>query len=197
MKGKTDIFRPISILTVAVLVMGIGRSAGPAFAADRDDAMVVAGAKSEDPLIDQSFEESMLKHFEKRFFNRIDATDTQRGKLSSILENRLTATRPMREKLRQEVLVLTDLMDKDDATDAQISQQVAVVKGIRDQLADGRLTTALKVRAELTPAQRHQVSDRIRGFVSGDFKPHRMIGSLMPGRRVVGQLIPDQLNFGK
>lgn len=191
MKGKVHITGPISVLAISVLILGFGRSAAPAFAIDQDDVMVVAGGNSSDPLVDKGFEEAMLKHFEKRFFNRIDATEDQRGKLTSILQDRIAATRPLREKLRQEVLNLTDLMDKSDATEAQISQQAGVVKGIRDQLADQRLTTALKVRSVLTAEQRHQVSGRIREFVSGDFRPHRTLGSLMPGHRIVGLLTSD------
>ncbi len=191
MKGKAHLTGPISILAITALILGFGRSAAPAFATDQDDVLMVAGANSSDPLIDQGLEESMLKHFEKRFFNRIDATDDQRGKLTSIFQNRITATRPLRERLRQEVLNLTNLMDKSDATETQISQQAGVVKGIRDQLADQRLTTALQVRSVLTAEQRHQVSDKVREMVSGDFRPHRTVGSLMPGHRIAGLLTSE------
>ena len=190
MIDRSKIMRAIPILAIAILAASSGKLVAPALAFDHNDENPVAlSAKTSDPLIDKDFEDALLKHFQKRFFTRIDATDAQRGKLSSILQNRMTATRPLREKLREEAVTLTDMMAKDDTTDDQIAQQAAVIRGLRDQLGDERLKTVLQVRSVLTSAQRQQISDKLRGLLTGEFKPQRLIGGVLPGRLVIGQLL--------
>jgi Spy/CpxP family protein refolding chaperone len=123
-------------------------------------------------LIDKPFEESLIKHFSNRFFNRIDASDEQRQKLSSIITQRASETRPLREEVRAELVKLNGMMADNKSTDQQIAAEAQVLKGLRDKLMDERVQSALQIRAALTPEQRAQVSDRINGFLTGQWK-HR------------------------
>lgn len=123
------------------------------------------------PLIDSDFENSLVKHFEKRFFNRIDATSEQRHQLSEAISSRINATRPMREELRRQILDLTQLMADKDATDEQIIAKAHEVQEFSSKMVDERLKTALAVRSLLTQDQRQQISDQLSGLISGQWKP--------------------------
>ena len=189
MKGSSKIYRPVSLIALAGCGIWMCTFVKPVFADDH--VTTIIATKPAETAIDSSFEQCMLQHFEKRFFKRIDATDEQKGKLSTILSSRVEATRPLREKLRHELLAMTDLMAKDDATSEQIKRQQEVIKGIRDQLADERLKSTLQAREVLTPAQRQLIADKVRGFLSGDIKPHRLMGSSFPAKVLIGQLVSD------
>lgn len=60
---------------------------------------------------DPEFEQALLKHFEKRFFKRIDATAEQQDKISKLLEAKLAANREKRLASRQ---ALADQMSGGD-----------------------------------------------------------------------------------
>ncbi|HEY9870537.1 MAG TPA: periplasmic heavy metal sensor [Candidatus Obscuribacterales bacterium] len=126
-------------------------------------------------LIDRPFEECLIKHFQARFFNRIDATAEQRQKLSDIFARRAEETRPFREQLRQGMLELSDMMARDDVSDEQLTAKAHEVRQLRERVADERLKSVLAVRAVLTPAQRQQISGTISGLISGQWK--RRLGS--------------------
>jgi len=127
-------------------------------------------------FIDKDFEVALRKHFQKRFFNLIDASEDQEKKISTVLEERMDATRPQREKLRAEAVELTQLMAS-NASDDQIVDKVHEVRELRNKLMDERLTTALKVRSFLKPEQRKTISDKIVGFLSGNARP-RLLNNL-------------------
>jgi Spy/CpxP family protein refolding chaperone len=179
-----------SIVSLTAISIAAGSVFGPARAQVSDNQTIVAS--NDEPLVDKPFEECLLQHFEKKFFNRIEATGEQREKLSAILSERIGATRPLREKLRHEFLAMTDLMANDTATAKDISSQEKVVMALRDELADERLSTALKVREVLTPAQRQKISNRVHEFLNGDFKPGRLMGLGMPVNLVQGRLLSSQ-----
>lgn len=189
---RTNNAQPATLAAATFLVFICTAPAQPAQAAGNDDSDRTIASRAEGPLIDVSFEQAMLKHFEKRFFGRISATDDQRAKLSSILENRMETSRPLREQMRHEVLAMTDIMAKDDATDAQITKQQQVIKSLRNQLADGRLQTMLQVREVLTPEQRHLISDKVHWLLSSAPSSHRLTGGMFPARAMIGQLMLDR-----
>lgn len=121
-------------------------------------------------LTDRPFEECLIKHFQARFFNRIDASTEQRQKLSDIFSRRAEQTRPFREQLRQGMLDLSDMMARDDVSDEQLTAKAHEVRQLREKVADERLKSVLAVRAVLTPAQRQQISGTISGLISGQWK---------------------------
>jgi Spy/CpxP family protein refolding chaperone len=119
------------------------------------------------PFIDKEFEVALRKHFQKKFFNLIDASDTQRDQISAILDDRMEVCRPEREKLRSEAIELSQLMAS-NASDEQVRSKVKELREVHEKLMDDRLTTALKVRTILKPEQRKAVSDKIVALLSGD-----------------------------
>ncbi len=148
----------LSYLAVATAV--IAGSAQPVSAADGSDSK----------LIDKPFEQCLIKHFQTRFFNRIDASPKQRQKLGAIFARRSEETRPVREQLRQGYLELSEMLAKEDATDEQLTAKAHEVRGLRDKVMDERINSVLEARAVLTPAQRRQISDKISGLISGQWK---------------------------
>jgi len=125
------------------------------------------GVGSTAPFIDKEFELALRKHFQKKFFNFIDATDSQREQITSLLDERMESCRPQREKLKSEAIELSQLM-AGDASDEQIKNKLHQVQDARDKLMDERMTTALKVRTLLKPDQRKAVSDKIVSWLSGN-----------------------------
>jgi len=126
-----------------------------------------AGKAAGETLIDGDFEEAMLKHFEKRFFNKIDATEEQRTKLSDIFLKQMQGTRAQREAIRHKLLDLTDLIGAEGSTDDQIKAKISELREMREKLMDGRIDCALRVRAVLTPEQRKSIADRLASCLSG------------------------------
>ncbi len=137
---------------------------------------VLAGNTNTAPIIDADFENALRKHFQKRFFNLIDATSEQQANISKLLQERQEQTRPQREQMRQGLVELSQLMASDAATDDQIRDKVAKLKEMRSHIQDERLETVLKVRAQLTPEQRKTISDKISGIITGNIRPRRVIG---------------------
>jgi len=126
-----------------------------------------AGKAAGEKLIDGDFEEAMLKHFEKKFFNRIDATEEQKTTLSAIFLKQMQGSRAQREEIRHKLLDMTDMIAADGTTDDQIKEKIAEVRGLREKLMDSRIDTALKVRSVLTQEQRKTIADRLASCLSG------------------------------
>jgi Spy/CpxP family protein refolding chaperone len=118
-------------------------------------------------LIDKDFETAVRKFVSRRFYRRINASDEQRQKLDSIWTSTMETTRPERERLRQGLLELSDLMASDAATDEQISQKAHELRAMHEKINDQRLDSILKARKVLTPEQRKKVHARIADRISG------------------------------
>ena len=133
---------------------------------------VFAGGALAPKLIDKPFEECLIRHFQTRFFNRIDATKEQRQKLADIFAERSDETRPMREELRQGLLELNELMAQKDTSDQQIIDKAHQLRELRNKMMDERLKSVLMVRDVLTQGQRELISSRISGLISGQWNHH-------------------------
>lgn len=131
---------------------------------------VFAGPLNSDNLVDPEWESAVRKHFEKRFFNLIDATDSQKTQLDDLFRKRCEANRATREEVKEAAVQVSKMMADDAVSDDQIRAKVHEIRKIRQQLQDDRLETALKVRAILTKDQRQIVSDRVVGFITGNQK---------------------------
>lgn len=121
-----------------------------------------------DTLIDKDLEGALRNHFQKRFFNLIDATDEQKKELSAIIAAQAEEASPIRQELRSQVLDVNDLIADESTTDEQIKQRVEKIRALRDKLQDKRLETMLKVRSKLTAEQKQIVSARIKGILTGN-----------------------------
>ena len=125
------------------------------------------GTGASAPFVDKEFETALRKHFRKKFFNFIEASDSQSEQITAILDERSEACRPQREKLKSEAIELTQMMSG-EASDEQIRSKFQELREVRDKLMDERMTTALKVRALLKPEQRKMVSDKIVACLTGN-----------------------------
>lgn len=120
--------------------------------------------------LDPELETALKHHFEKRWFCLISATDEQQSVLSDILDRQVEQARPIRQKVRDQLLNLTDLMAGNSASDQEIKDKIEEIKGLRDQLSEMRVNTILKMRAELTSEQRRLMAQRAKGFLSGNLR---------------------------
>lgn len=145
------------ILPLAVLL--VAAAAAPAMA-----------APASEPGIDSEFEKCVVRHFQKRFFNRIDASDDQRDKLAALISRRMDESRPLRGQIRAKVLELNELMAGDSAPEEAIIAKAHEVRDLRMKLMDERLGSVLEARKVLTPAQRKQIAGRIAGLLTGEWK---------------------------
>lgn len=159
MKRKPLIARAIGLTSMLAAILMVSN---PVWA---DDS---AGLKA--PFVDKEFEGALRKHFQKRFFNFIDASEAQREQISTLLDERMEACRPQREKLKTEAIQLSEMM-AGEASDEQVRNKLHELREVRDKLMDERMTTALKVRTMLKPEQRKAVSDKIVALLTGNGKP--------------------------
>lgn len=151
-------FKEISLVFVtATLTLICTRSVGPAWAGEG----VLTGG-----IIDKEFEVALRKHFEKRFFSLIEADGAQRNKIDSLLSQRQEETRPLREQFREGLKELRQMMAGDSA-DEQIQQKIQDLRSLHNKIADARIDTALKIRANLSPEQRKTVSEHVSCLLSG------------------------------
>ncbi|PZM80461.1 MAG: hypothetical protein DKT66_14475 [Candidatus Melainabacteria bacterium] len=127
-----------------------------------------AGPLNSDSLVDPEWESAVRKHVEKRFFNLIDASETQKSQLDDIFKKMCESNRSTREQVKQGAVDVANMMADGSATDDQIRNKVADIRKLREKMQDTRLETALKVRAILTNEQRKVVSDRVVGFITGN-----------------------------
>jgi len=138
-----------------------------------------AGKSAGENLIDGDFEEAMLKHFEKRFFKRIDASEEQQTALSAIFLKQMQGSRSRREEIRHKLIDLSDSFAADGTSDDQIKEKVLEVRTMREKLMDTRVDTALRVRQVLTPEQRKTIADRIANLLSGNSPIKRKLGMMV------------------
>lgn len=134
-------------------------------------------------LIDKDFEVALRKFVSKRFFNRIDATNDQREKLSAIFSDTQESTRPDRESLRQGLIDLSSMMANDKVNDEDIAKKVHELRELRSRIMDKRLSAALAARKVLTAEQRQKIHDKITEVLTGGLKP-RAIGFLLNTNRL-------------
>jgi Spy/CpxP family protein refolding chaperone len=138
-----------------------------------------AGKAAGEVLIDGDFEDAMLKHFEKRFFKRIDATEAQQTQLSEIFQTQMKGSRSQREAIRHKLIDLADSFAAEGSTDEQIKAKVLEVRSMHEKLMDTRVDTALKVRQVLTPEQRKTMADRMSSLLSGNAVMKRRLGTMI------------------
>src|SRR5579883_2972342 len=150
----------------ALIVIGLLSAAGLA-TAQFDPAWAGRHIMAQ-ALIDPELEVALKHHFEKRFFNLIDASDDQKSKLDSLITKQMEAARPTRQKIRESLIDLSDMMADSSVSDDAIRKKVGEIRALRDELHEKRLDTVLQARAILTDEQKKIVSRRVRGILSGN-----------------------------
>jgi Spy/CpxP family protein refolding chaperone len=126
----------------------------------------VEAIETKNILIDKDFEVAVRKHLEKRLYNLLDASDAQQEKISKLLGERAEETRPEREKIREGLVDLSNMLGGDTQDDAIVAK-VHELRAMHEQVMDEGLSTLLKVREVLSPSQRKIVSDKMVSILSG------------------------------
>jgi Spy/CpxP family protein refolding chaperone len=103
---------------------------------------------------DPEFKQALIKHHEKMFFKRVDATSDQQTKISKIFADAREGREPLRTQRHEQMKQMHELMSNSDTTDQQIKDQAHEIQQTEDKLKDQRLDTMLAVRAVLTSKQR-------------------------------------------
>lgn len=127
-----------------------------------------AGKALSAALIDPDLEQALKKHFEKRFFNLIDASEDQKTKLDGLITKQIDSARPLRQQVRENVIDLADMMADSSVSDDAIRKKVDEIQTIRDQIHEKRVNTFLEARAVLTADQKKIVATRLKGFLTGN-----------------------------
>lgn len=152
------------VIGIAALALGFGVWVGAE----------AANGEGAGNLIDKDFQLAIRKHIERRFFNLIDASDSQRQSIDKLVAAQADQSYPMREKLREGLVQLNNMAAKDDVTDSQITDKVHELRALHEEIMDGRLSTMLKIRQQLSLDQRKAVADRINDLLSGGGKSSLM-----------------------
>ncbi len=127
-----------------------------------------AGKALSAALIDPDLEQALKNHFEKRFFNLIDASEEQKTKLDGLVTKQIEAARPLRQQIRENVMDLADMMADANASDDSIRKKVEDIRAIREQIQEKRLNMLLEARTVLTADQKKVVANRLKGFLTGN-----------------------------
>jgi Spy/CpxP family protein refolding chaperone len=154
------ILKVATILLLATTIPFVGWSS--VHAQDEDTSATVAAGDDPAPPMDEEhgdpeFKQALIKHHEKMFFKRVDATPAQQEKISKIFADARAAKEPLWHQMHEQMKQMHDLMANADSTDQQIKDQAHAVRQVEDKLKDQRLDTMLKIRAVLTPKQREDL----------------------------------------
>lgn len=169
MKNPRQLAKKAMLWSAALGVLAIGgKLAAPAIA---------KGAASTAALIDKDWQVACVKHFEKRFFTWINASDAQQTQIDSLIAQSMDDTYSDREKLREGLVELNNSFSSADAKDEDITAKAHALRDLHQKVMDKRLDTLLKVRQTLTPEQRKQIGSRVNEFLTGTMKPRFMRGA--------------------
>jgi len=145
-------------ITISAVAIGFGGQSQPVFASK-------AGSES---FVDKDLEKALKKHFERRFFNLIDADEKQKEDIGDLIDSQLNASRPLREKIKERASDLADMMSSESASDQEISEKVKEIRVLRESIQDKRLDTILKIRKRLSSEQKKVVAARLKGVLTGN-----------------------------
>lgn len=120
---------------------------------------------------DPEFEKALVKHMEKKFFARINATPEQRSKIATLVESKMDANRGKREALRSGLKSLVELVRNPQAKDEEITARAHELRNMHQALMDDRLNTFLAVRALLDDEQKSKLGKRIAKVMEGQGRP--------------------------
>ena len=136
-----------------------------AWAEKTSDTLLIsqAQASSSDP----EFEEALVKHVLKRFFNRIDASESQKSEISELVNNKRVANQAKRAALKagmRDFLSLASSLDNSANSDATLRTKAKELRAMHEVLMDDRLESFLKVRALLSNEQKEKLHNTCQLF---------------------------------
>lgn len=130
---------------------------------------------------DPEFEEAVVKHILKRFFNRIDASDSQRKEISELVKNKRTANQAKRETLKagvKDFLSAATSLDNSDSSDATLRSKAKELRAMHEDLMDDRLESFLKIRSLLSSEQKEKLHNTCKIFGANKMFGRRFSSSL-------------------
>lgn len=116
---------------------------------------------------DPEFEDAVVKHILKRFFNRIDANDSQRKEISELVKNKRTANQAKREALKagiKDFLSAATSLDNSESSAATLRTKAKELRAMHEELMDDRLESFLTVRALLSSEQKEKLHNTCKTF---------------------------------
>ena len=116
---------------------------------------------------DPEFQEALVKHILKRFFNRIDATDNQRQEITELVNNKRKSNQARRDALKagvKDFLSSATTLDNSEKSDSTLRTKAKELRVQHQELMDDRLESFLKVRALLTSEQKEKLHDSCKLF---------------------------------
>lgn len=162
MKMKAKNIALQSLLAVSFFSLGyLGAvTTDPAFALDPISPQMTAG--------DPQLREALKNHFINKFFNLIDATESQKKELNSLFDEQCQFATPIREKMRSRGLKIADMIADDSVSDQALLTEADELKAMREEIAARRRNTMIKVRSILTKEQKELIANRIKARLTGN-----------------------------
>ncbi|MBZ0185611.1 MAG: Spy/CpxP family protein refolding chaperone [Candidatus Obscuribacterales bacterium] len=121
------------------------------------------------PIMDEDLKLALIAHFEKRFFNLIDATEEQKTKINALFSDQLEFARPLRAQMRKEAMDLADILPQDSLSEEQLREKIESIRALKEKIADKRLDTVLAVNGLLNKEQRQAISSKMKSRLTGNF----------------------------
>lgn len=151
-------------LTAGAIMLAAGSNLA-AWAEKTSDTLLISQAQvaSNDP----EFEEALVKHVLKRFFNRIDANDSQKKEISELVNNKRVANQAKRAALKagmKDFLSSASSLDNSASSDATLRAKAKELRAMHEELMDDRLESFLKVRALLSSEQKEKLHNTCQLF---------------------------------
>src|SRR5262249_21392767 len=125
MPDKSKINYLVVSAATAFLTLAFSKLAEPVFAQETSGSAL---------LIEKEVEVAVCKHVQKRFFNLIQANAEQRSAIESLLGDGQERTRPMREELREGLLVLNGMVAGETASDSDIEQKAMELRSLHEKI---------------------------------------------------------------
>ncbi|MBK7750256.1 MAG: Spy/CpxP family protein refolding chaperone [Candidatus Obscuribacter sp.] len=165
MKQKNE----LKITKMATMLILVASIAAPSLLSSRALAQESASTQAPQASVvvddDPELTKALFKHFQKRFFNRIDATSEQREKINNILESKLKLNKQNRLALKTGIKELGRLACNPKAKTSDIEAKAHELQTLRQQMSESRLKTMLEVRALLSDEQLTKLGQRLEAVL--------------------------------
>ena len=110
---------------------------------------------------DGNWQKHIVERIERRIFRIIHASEDQKSKLTSILDNTFEQNTELRNELKSKVLELSKAYADDSVSNEQIKDRLTAIEEVRAKLRTKRVDALLSARGILSVKQRQILSERI------------------------------------
>ena len=110
---------------------------------------------------DANWQKHIVERIEHRIFKIIHASEDQKTKLTSILNNTFEQNAELRNELKSKVLDLSKAYADDSVTNERIKERLTAIEDVRAKLRTRRVEALLSAREVLSAKQRQILSERL------------------------------------